>query len=289
MEVRILPTALSGKAYIPKIHGCHLSWHESSVRVSKYVSRIGVSWSQSLSFRFFFQAVKGMPLFVSQVMTILALIGTICVIGIPWEDMVCGFGLKLMYITLIIYARSSLIHVHGFQLLVLSLLLKITSLVRTNRTGFLYLNWNSDRLIIAKKGILKLPNLLMLIKQKTLSLLRNLALVTFGELLIELSDNINLLFNRIVVLSSASDRQNCFQKTFLKTQILMTQVYLYLLFLLGLIQKCILSMWLQATLTYQRCLALIVFMWWFWVRAWTFIHTSWTFNMCLKEPCFPDC
>ena len=200
--------------------------------------------------------------------------------------MVCGFGLKLMYITLIIYARSSLIHVHGFQLLVLSLLLKITSLVRTNRTGFLYLKWNSYRLIIAKKGILKLPNLLMLIKQKTLSLLRNLALVTFGELLIELSDNINLLFNRIVVLSSTSDRQNCFQKTFLKTQILMTQVYLYLLFLLGLIQKCILSMWLQATLTYQRCLALIVFMWWFWVRAWTFIHTSWTVQYVSKRTLF---
>ena len=154
---KCIPTALSGSAYIPKIRGCHLSWHESSVRVSKYISRIGVSWSQSLSFRFFFQAVKGMPLFVSQVMTILALIGTICVIIweifhgrislnsvllVPVLNFVCGFGLKLMYITLIIYARSSLIHVHGFQLLVLlSLLLKITSLVRTNRIGFLYLTW----------------------------------------------------------------------------------------------------------------------------------------------------
>ena len=48
------------------------------------------------------------------------------------------------------------------------------------------------------------------------------------------------LFNGSEVLSSASNKANCLLKTFLKTLILMTQVSLYLFFLLELIWNCIL-------------------------------------------------
>ena len=65
----------------------------------------------------------------------------------------------------------------------------------------------------------KLPNLPMLIKQKSLSLPSNLALGTFGELLIMFSRKVNLLyplFNGPKVLSSASDKAKLFAKNFSK-------------------------------------------------------------------------
>ena len=46
---------------------------------------------------------------------------------------------------------------------------------------------SSDRLVIVAKGLLKLSNLHMLLKQKSLSLPRNVALATLGELLIAFS------------------------------------------------------------------------------------------------------
>ena len=89
------------------------------------------------------------------------------------------------------------------------------------------------------KGFLKLPNLHMLLKQKSPSLPRNLALGTFGELLIVFSTKVNLLY-----LLYSTDRrccllhlikQNYLLKTFPRTQILMTLVSLYLFSLLELI------------------------------------------------------
>ena len=78
----------------------------------------------------------------------------------------------------------------------------------------------------------------MLIKQKSPSLPRNLALGTFGELLIVFSTKVNLLY----LLYSTAWRccllhlikQNCLLKTFLRTLILMTQLSLYLFSLLNL-------------------------------------------------------
>ena len=52
---------------------------------------------------------------------------------------------------------------------------------------------SSDRLVIVAKGFLKLPNLHMLIKQKSPLLTRFLALLSFGELLTVFSAKINLL------------------------------------------------------------------------------------------------
>ena len=83
---------------------------------------------------------------------------------------------------------------------------------------------SSDRLVIVAKGFLKLPNLHMLLKQSP-SLPRNLALWTFGKLLIVFSTKVNLLY-----LPYSTDRrycllhlikQNYLLKTFPRTQILM--------------------------------------------------------------------
>ena len=110
---------------------------------------------------------------------------------------------------------------------------------RTNRINLLNLKYCSDRLVIVAKGFLKLPNLHTLLKQKSPSLPRNLALGTFGELLIVSSTKVNLLY----LLYSMDQRcclldlikQNYLLKTFPRTQILMTQVSLYLFSLLELI------------------------------------------------------
>ena len=79
-----------------------------------------------------------------------------------------------------------------------------------------------------------MPNLHMLIKQKSPSLPRNLALKTFGELLIVFSTKVNVLY---LLYPTAWKRyllhlikQNCLMKTFLRTLILMTLGSLYLLF-----------------------------------------------------------
>ena len=81
------------------------------------------------------------------------------------------------------------------------------------------------------KRFLKLPNLHMLIKEKSPSLLRNLVLRTFGELLIAI-----LLLTDPEVLSSASKKaKNCWLTTFLRTLTLMTWVSLYLFSLQELI------------------------------------------------------
>ena len=50
-------------------------------------------------------------------------------------------------------------------------------------------------LVIVAKGFLKLPNLHMLLKQKSPSLPRHLALRTFGELLLVFSTKVNLLYH----------------------------------------------------------------------------------------------
>ena len=75
----------------------------------------------------------------------------------------------------------------------------------------------------------------MLIIQRSLLLSRNLALVSFGKLLIVFSTKVNLVY----LLYSKAWRcclphlinQNCLLKTFLRTLTLMTQVSSYLFFL----------------------------------------------------------
>ena len=109
-------------------------------------------------------------------------------------NFVTGLLLELMYTSLTINIRSSLIHLHGFQvLLVLPLLLEITSFIFINRINLLWLSPRSDSLVITPKRLLKLLKLLMLIKERSLSPPRNLVLLTFYNL-IAFWRKINLLF-----------------------------------------------------------------------------------------------
>ena len=143
-------------------------------------------------------------------MTILVLIETVFVI--IWEifhgrvslnsvillllaNFVSGFGLELMYTSLIENIRSGLTYLHNFQLIVLlPKFIEIPFFVCTKRKNLLILKQSSDSLVIVAKEFLKLPNLHMLIKQKSPLLPRNLALQIFGKLLIVFSTKENLLY-----------------------------------------------------------------------------------------------
>ena len=103
------------------------------------------------------------------------------------------------------------------------------SFVCTKRINHLNPKESSGILVIVVKGFLKLTNLHMLIKQKNPSLLKNLALVTFGELLIVFSAKVNLLCLLHLI------KENCLLENFLRTQILIIFISLYLLSLLELI------------------------------------------------------
>ena len=142
-----------------------------------------------------------MLLFITEHLIVLVLIGMLFVvildlemlhwrISLSWMlllmliNFVTGLLLELMYTSLTINIRSSLIHLHGFQvLLVLPLLLEITSFIFINRINLLWLSPRSDSLVITAKRLLKLLKLLMLIKERSLSPPRNLVLLTFYNLI----------------------------------------------------------------------------------------------------------
>ena len=73
--------------------------------------------------------------------------------------------------------------------LLLWLIKEVTLLIRTNRTDLICLGPSSDKKIIVTTMFLNLRN-----PQGSLSLPRNLVLVTFGELKTVFSTNVNLLF-----------------------------------------------------------------------------------------------
>ena len=106
-----------------------------------------------------------------------------------------GFRLELMYITLIVNIRPILNYLtRGFELLVLlSYFVEITFFVCTSQINLLNLKEISDRLVIVAKGFLKLPTLHMLIKRKSPSLPKNLAVGTFDKLLLVFSTKVNFL------------------------------------------------------------------------------------------------
>ena len=145
------------------------------------------------------------------------MISLISVLLLLLVDCVSRFRLELMHISLIASIMSNLTHFHGFQQLVLlSYFIEITFFVCTKRIN-LNLKQNSNRLVIVAKGFLKLPNLHMLLKQKSPSLLRNLAHRTFGKLPIVFSTKVNLLY--LLYLTAHSCyllhliKQNCSLKT----------------------------------------------------------------------------
>ena len=83
--------------------------------------------------------------------------------------------------------------------------------------------------LIVAKGFLKLPNLLMLISQKNLSLPRNLDFMSLGELLIVFSTKVNLPYlvysTAPEVLSSAFDKAKLLN-FFLKANLYVSGMFL---------------------------------------------------------------
>ena len=114
-----------------------------------------------------------------------------------------------------------------------------------NKVNLLNIKESSDRLVFVAKGFLKLPNMHMLIE---LPLPRNLALGTFGELLIVFSTKVNLLYLLYWTAWSCCllylIKQNCLLKPVLRTLILMAQVFLYLFSFLELTWNCIIFLYL---------------------------------------------
>ena len=83
------------------------------------------------------------------------------------------------------------------------------------KDNLLILKQSSDRIVIFVKGFLKLPNFHTLLKQKSPLIPRNLALRTFGGLLIVFSTKVNLLY-LLYLTSSASGKATLFVENFSK-------------------------------------------------------------------------
>ena len=99
--------------------------------------------------------------------------------------------------------------------------------------NLLCLRPSSGRRVIVTKEFLKLSDMFMLIKQKSLSPPRKLAPAPFYKLLIAFFTKVNLLFLLyFMVLRCCSlhlIKQSCLLKSFLTVLILMTLVFFYLL------------------------------------------------------------
>ena len=130
----------------------------------------------------------------------------------------------------------------------------------------------------------------MLIKQKSPSPSRNLAVGTLGELPIVSSGKVNLLYllysttRRCYLLYLI--RQNCLLKTFLRTLILMTQVTLYLISVTPKMVKKVITNLDLSKASGAHCIPVVVLK--NCEPELSYIIPK-LFNKCLKESCSPDC
>ena len=152
------------------------------------------------------------------------------------------------------------------------------------------------------QGFLKLPNLHMLLKQKSPSLPRNLALGTFGELLIVFSTKVNLLYllysTDRKVLSSASDKAKLFAKNFSKNSNLddsgislpvfspRTNLKLHNISLTPKMVKKVITNLDSSKASGPDCIPVVVLK--NCEPKLSYILAK-LFNKCMKESCFPDC
>ena len=98
------------------------------------------------------------------------------------------------------------------------LLIEIMSFICTNRINLPSLKRISDRLALVAKGFLKLPNLLMLIKQKVITS-QKLSSQNFYQIansVLNEGESAMRPFNGLVVLSSASDKAKLLAGNFSK-------------------------------------------------------------------------
>ena len=145
-----------------------------------------------------------------------------------------------MYITVIVSIRSNLAHLYGFQLLVLlPWFVEITFFVNTNRINLLNLKFKqvNNRC----KRVFEAAKLTYATKTNQSINSQQLGSRDFwriaNSVLNKVKSAIPPLFNSPEVLSSASDKAKLFEKTFLRTLILMTRVSFYLFSLLKLIRN----------------------------------------------------
>ena len=110
--------------------------------------------------------------------------------------------------------------------------------ISTKRINLLNLRQSLERLVIFEKGFLKLLHLHMLLKQKSPSFPRNLALGTFGDSVLK---KVKLLYLLYSMDQSCCFlhliKQNYLLRNFLRTLILMILISLYLFCFLELIQN----------------------------------------------------
>ena len=146
---------------------------------------------------------------------------------------VSGIKLELIYISLILSILSSLTHLRSFQLLVL-----LSHVVGVTFFRLYQQHKSSESKVEFRqvssccRRVFEAAKLSYANKTKESSLPRNLALRTFGELLIVFSTKVNLVYllcsTILLYLSSASEKAKLFTKCFSRTPILITQVSLYL-------------------------------------------------------------
>ena len=125
------------------------------------------------------------------------------------------FRLELIYMLLIVNIRWSVTHFHDFQLLVLlPYLIEITFFIYTNRIN--ETNVKFRQASNSWKGVLKLPNLQMLIKQKKSIASQKLGSWDFWRIANIVYNKgksaILPLFKEPEMLSSASDKVKLFAK-----------------------------------------------------------------------------
>ena len=154
----------------------------------------------------FHQTKNGMLRFIAYFMTILVLIRMVFVIiwEMLWEDIfklsTSAAAIELcewvqVWVDVYIHHRKYQVKPHSSPWFLgdctATIFIEITFFVCTNRISLLNLKFRQALIVL--KGFLKLSNLHMLIKEKCLSLSRNLALGIFRELLIGFSTKVNLL------------------------------------------------------------------------------------------------
>ena len=146
---------------------------------------------------------------------------------------------------------------------------------------------------------LQLPNLHMLLKQKSLSLPRNLAFWTFGKLLIVFSTNINLLYllystdRRCCLLHMKKQNYNVSKNSnlydsgiFLPVFPSRTNLKLHNISVTPKMVKKVIMNLDSSKASGPDCIPVVVLK--NYEPELSFILAR-LFNMCLKESCFPDC
>ena len=217
-------------------------------------------------------------------------------------NFVSGFGLKLMYISLNVSNRSNRTHLHGFSSFCCchSSWKSLFRLYQHNKSSESKVKFRqaSNRC----KRFLKLPNLHMLLKQKSLITSQKLGSWDFWRIanrfLNKGKSAIPPLFNDLEVLSSASNKSKLFGKNFFKNFNLndsgislpvfpsRTNLKLQNISVTPTMVKKVITNLDSSKTSSPDCIPVVI------IKncepELSYIIAE-LFNICLKESCFPDC